>query len=173
MTEITKLNIVPVIEPYAELKKKGRYLWALCPLPGHIEKTPSFKVDPERQTFHCFGCGAGGNVISFVMKYHGMGFKEALAYLSIEGDRYRPSSREMRRRDLVRRFNEWVNDFYDERCVLLRTLHRAKLNKKTEEEVCCIAEFYHLESAWRHQIAVLLGNDDMAKVQMYREIHGF
>jgi len=59
-------DIVEVVSDYVTLKKKGRYYFGLCPF--HQEKTPSFSVDPDRQIFHCFGCGAGGNAISFIMQ---------------------------------------------------------------------------------------------------------
>ncbi len=62
--EIRKTNdIVDVIGEYVQLKKQGRNYFGLCPF--HDEKTPSFSVTQEKQIFHCFGCGKGGNVITF------------------------------------------------------------------------------------------------------------
>ncbi len=60
------VDIVAVVSEYFPLKRAGRSFKALCPF--HDEKTPSFTVSPERQAFHCFGCGAGGDVIAFVMR---------------------------------------------------------------------------------------------------------
>ena len=54
-------NIVDVVSDYVALKKKGKLFWGLCPF--HQEKTPSFKVDPAAQLYHCFGCAEGGNVL--------------------------------------------------------------------------------------------------------------
>lgn len=69
-------NISDIISERVVLKKAGKDLVGLCPF--HSEKTPSFTVSPTKQIFHCFGCGAGGNVFSFLMKYDGIGFPEAV-----------------------------------------------------------------------------------------------
>ena len=74
---ISKIDIVEVISEYLTLKKAGRNFKALCPF--HQEKTPSFIVNPEKQIFHCFGCGAGGNVIRFIMKMDNISFPQAVA----------------------------------------------------------------------------------------------
>ena len=73
-------DIVSVISGYIPLKQVGRSFKALCPF--HHEKTPSFIVSPEKQIFHCFGCGAGGNAFGFVMKYENMTFIEAVELLA-------------------------------------------------------------------------------------------
>ena len=73
-------DIVPVISQYVKLTRKGGGYFACCPF--HNERTPSFHVDPSRQTFHCFGCGEGGNVIGFLMKYENLTFPEALKRLA-------------------------------------------------------------------------------------------
>jgi DNA primase len=73
-------NIVEVIGEYVPLVAAGRNYKGLCPF--HEEKTPSFIVSPDRQTYHCFGCSAGGNVYSFLMKNQGLEFREALELLA-------------------------------------------------------------------------------------------
>ncbi|RMD88402.1 MAG: DNA primase [Calditrichaeota bacterium] len=73
-------DIVEIISGYVSLKKKGRNYFGLCPF--HTEKTPSFSVNPEKQIFHCFGCGAGGNIFTFLMRHEGMSFTEAVKYLA-------------------------------------------------------------------------------------------
>ncbi|MHB8840560.1 MAG: DNA primase [Candidatus Aquicultor sp.] len=73
-------NIVDVVSDYVALKKKGRLFWGLCPF--HQEKTASFKVDSAAQLFHCFGCGEGGNVFTFVMKVEHLEFPEAVGLLA-------------------------------------------------------------------------------------------
>ncbi|MCM3716856.1 DNA primase [Fictibacillus phosphorivorans] len=72
-------DIVDVISDYVPLKKQGRNYFGLCPF--HGEKSPSFSVSPEKQIYHCFGCGAGGNVFSFLMNYEGYSFIEAVTQL--------------------------------------------------------------------------------------------
>ena len=69
-----------VTEHGIELKKRGRTLFGLCPF--HQEKTASFNVSREAGLFHCFGCGAGGDVIGFVVRFHQVSFPEALRRLS-------------------------------------------------------------------------------------------
>ena len=69
-------DIVQLIGEKIALKKAGRHFKAVCPF--HAEKTPSFMVNPEKQIYHCFGCGEGGNVFSFIMKYEGLEFPEAV-----------------------------------------------------------------------------------------------
>ena len=75
-----KNDIVDVISPYVRLTKRGSNYVGLCPF--HNEKTPSFSVNLSRQCFHCFGCGVGGNSISFVMKYENLTFTEAVKQLA-------------------------------------------------------------------------------------------
>lgn len=74
------VDIVDVISEYVQLKKQGRNYFGLCPL--HGEKTPSFSVSAEKQIFHCFGCGAGGNVFTFIMEMEGCSFVDAVVKLS-------------------------------------------------------------------------------------------
>ena len=75
-----KNDIVDVISGYVKLQKKGSNYFGLCPF--HNEKSPSFSVSPSKQMYYCFGCGAGGNVITFVMKYENYSFMEALQMLA-------------------------------------------------------------------------------------------
>ncbi|UOE75420.1 DNA primase [Parageobacillus thermoglucosidasius] len=78
------VDIVDVISDYVQLKKQGRNYFGLCPF--HGEKTPSFSVSPEKQIFHCFGCGAGGNVFSFLMDIEGISFLEAVKRLAVKAN---------------------------------------------------------------------------------------
>ena len=75
-----KNDIVDVISGYVKLQKKGANYFGLCPF--HNEKSPSFSVSPGKQMYYCFGCGAGGNVITFLMEYENYTFQEALSSLA-------------------------------------------------------------------------------------------
>ena len=75
-----KNDIVDVISGYVKLQKKGANYFGLCPF--HNEKSPSFSVSPGKQMYYCFGCGAGGNVLTFVMEYENYTFQEALTALA-------------------------------------------------------------------------------------------
>lgn len=76
----SKNDIVSVIGSYIRLQKKGSNHMGLCPF--HNEKTPSFSVSPTKQMYHCFGCGVGGNVFTFIMEYENFTFVEALKFLA-------------------------------------------------------------------------------------------
>jgi len=84
-----RADLVSVISGSVELKKAGKDYSALCPF--HAEKSPSFTVSPAKQFYHCFGCGAHGNVIEFYVKYTGMSFVEAVEKLAREQGRVLPS----------------------------------------------------------------------------------
>jgi DNA primase len=77
---LDRSNIVDVVTSYLPLKRVGRSYKACCPF--HPEKTPSFIVSSEKQIFHCFGCGVGGNALTFVMQYEKLNFREALEALA-------------------------------------------------------------------------------------------
>jgi len=75
-----RLDIVELISEYIDLKKTGQNYKSLCPF--HSEKTPSFFVNPSKQIFHCFGCGKGGDIVTFVMEYEKVSFLEAISILA-------------------------------------------------------------------------------------------
>jgi DNA primase len=77
---VERASIVEVVSEYVPLRRSGANYLGLCPF--HAEKTPSFNVNPAREIFHCFGCGVGGNVISFVMKIEGLSFPESVKLLA-------------------------------------------------------------------------------------------
>ncbi len=112
-------DIVQIVGECLNLKKAGPRFLGLCPF--HAEKTPSFTVSPQRQSFHCFGCGESGDVFAFVMKYHHLDFPEALNFLArkygIEVRRRALSPEEqarLRRRELLYAANEAAAVFYQE-----------------------------------------------------------
>jgi DNA primase len=77
---LSRIDILDVIEPRVKLKKTGKNYSGLCPF--HQEKSPSFSVQPEKQFYYCFGCGAGGNALSFIMNFDNLDFVEAVESLA-------------------------------------------------------------------------------------------
>ena len=77
---LDRLDIVEVIDRRVKLKKAGKNYTACCPF--HDERTPSFSVNPDKQFYYCFGCGAGGNALGFVMDYERLDFLEAVEGLA-------------------------------------------------------------------------------------------
>ncbi|MFC2075130.1 CHC2 zinc finger domain-containing protein, partial [Bdellovibrionota bacterium] len=75
-----RINIVETISRFVELKRAGSNFKGLCPF--HMEKTPSFMVSEEKEIFHCFGCGVGGNVFSFLVRHQGKTFPEVVRELA-------------------------------------------------------------------------------------------
>ncbi|HQG46857.1 MAG TPA: CHC2 zinc finger domain-containing protein, partial [bacterium] len=73
-------DIADVVSGYVTLKKRGKNYFGLCPF--HPEKTASFSVNPDLQIFHCFGCGAGGNVFTFIMRVESLTFPESVRLLA-------------------------------------------------------------------------------------------
>ncbi|MCA0402845.1 MAG: DNA primase, partial [Proteobacteria bacterium] len=77
---LSRTDLVELVDSYVPLKKRGTSYLACCPF--HNEKTPSFNVVAKKQFYHCFGCGASGNAISFIMAYLNQGFVDAIETLS-------------------------------------------------------------------------------------------
>lgn len=77
---LSRVDIIDVVDRYVPLKKAGQNFLACCPF--HKEKSPSFTVSPSKQFYHCFGCGAHGSAIGFVMEYQGLGFVDAVQMLA-------------------------------------------------------------------------------------------
>jgi len=123
-----RTDIVEVIGSYIELQKSGRNFKALCPF--HREKTPSFIVSPEKQIYHCFGCGKGGNVFHFLMDYEGIGFVEAVkklaSGLNIDVDRYLASGEGQERLEPYYRAMQFAADFYRKQLIELREAQVAR-----------------------------------------------
>ena len=81
VNEVVSANdIVDIVSGYVRLKRSGSSFMGCCPF--HREKTPSFHVSADKQLYHCFGCGAGGSVIQFIMNAEGLDFPDALRFLA-------------------------------------------------------------------------------------------
>ena len=113
----SKNDIVDIVSQYVVLKRSGRNFFGLCPF--HKEKSPSFAVSPDKQIFHCFGCGVGGNVFHFISKIENLNFKESVELLAGRAGIQLPTS----------------DNVEDDRL--------AKLKSRVYEVNSCAAEFYH------------------------------
>jgi DNA primase len=105
---LNRVDVVEVVSRYVRLKKAGANFQGLCPF--HNEKTPSFSVSPAKQFYHCFGCGAHGNAIGFLMSYGGMGYVDAVKDLAsmagMQVPEAQPRSPEQAQRDTERKAQE-------------------------------------------------------------------
>src|SRR4030095_10905575 len=117
---MNRASIVSVVGQYVSLRKTGREYKGLCPF--HSEKTPSLTVNDEKGLFHCFGCGAGGDVIRFIELIEGVSFKQALERLGICGDEYKRKPIYTRRRCAAAKLANWMNEQHLKVGVLLREL---------------------------------------------------
>ena len=136
-------DIVDIISQYVHLTRKGRNYFGLCPF--HSEKSPSFSVSPDRQIFHCFGCGVGGNVYTFLMKIEGITFKEALEQLAERANIQLPkleNNADTAKEELkakVYKVNEFTAEFYHQNLykptakIGQEYVKKRKMNKETLE----------------------------------------
>ena len=112
-----RCDIIDIISEYVHLKPAGKGFKGLCPF--HGEKTPSFMVSPEKQLFHCFGCGEGGNVFNFLMKYEKLSFFEAVKMLAKKSGVSLPVDEEKenflnREKEILYKLNNLVANYYRE-----------------------------------------------------------
>lgn len=106
-----RLDIVELIGEYVRLRKAGKNYQGLCPF--HSEKTPSFSVSQERQTYHCFGCNRGGDIFSFLMEIEGVDFSEALENLAGRAGVELPKQERLQTRslsDVMEMASQWFRD---------------------------------------------------------------
>ena len=110
-----RLDIVDIVGSYIELKRAGANFKAPCPF--HDEKSPSFTVNPARQKYHCFGCGAGGDSISFVMEYEKLNYPEAIEKLASSVNyslQYTDNNERRERSNLLDQLSGWYQKLLDE-----------------------------------------------------------
>ena len=139
-------DIVDIISQYVILKRSGRNFFGLCPF--HKEKTPSFSVSPDKQLFHCFGCGAGGNVIHFISKIENVDFKESLEILADRAGIKLPTlennvdSKRLELKEKVYEINKLVAMYYHETLYKPQAkpaqeyVKKRKLDNKALKEFC-------------------------------------
>ena len=143
LEEVRQSNdIVEVISQYVHLKRKGRNYFGLCPF--HNEKSPSFSVSPDKQIFHCFGCGVGGNVITFISKIENLGFQETVETLAERAKIALPkdNNSENKKEELkskVLKVNAFAAEYYHKRLYEPRSkigqeyVKKRKINQETLE----------------------------------------
>ena len=144
LNEVRENNdIVEIISQYIHLKRSGRNYFGLCPF--HNEKSPSFSVSPDKQIFHCFGCGVGGNVFSFISKIEGVGFKEAVEILAEKSNISLPkdNNEEDNKKDILKskvyKVNSFTAEYYHKRLYKSESkigqeyVKQRKINKETLE----------------------------------------
>ncbi len=136
-------DIVDVISQYVRLTRKGRNYFGLCPF--HNEKSPSFSVSPDRQIFHCFGCGVGGNVYTFLMKIDGITFRESLETLAERANIQLPTlennadNAKEELKSKVYKVNEFTAEFYHQNLynptskIAQEYVKKRRLNQETLE----------------------------------------
>lgn len=125
-------NIVDVISEYVALKKSGKNFTGLCPF--HADKDPSFTVSEEKQIFHCFGCGQGGNIFTFLMQYNNLSFPEAVGFLAqrygieIPTRKMLPAQKkELEERERLLKINKQAADYFKE------VLHHPSSGKRARD----------------------------------------
>ncbi len=143
-------DIVSIISEYIDLKKAGSNYLGLCPF--HNEKTPSFTVSPSKEIFHCFGCGEGGDVISFLMKKEGLSYPETIRFLAdklgiyIENKDMDPDK--YKRRKLLMEINNDARLFFYQN-LLTNQIPKEYLKKRSINKKC-INHFFlgYADNSW-------------------------
>ncbi|HHT9115493.1 MAG TPA: CHC2 zinc finger domain-containing protein [Candidatus Wunengus californicus] len=173
MQVIEKPSILGVIQAEGvELKQRGRLWWGLCSF--HSEKTPSFCVDPEKQSFKCYGCGKYGDAIDFVQHYKNLSFKDTLVYLGISSNgQAKTNPPETRRRELIEKFKEWCCNYTKYLCERLRVCNQIDSLVKTSDdlELKGLSEIYLLRDVCQYHLSILNGKDDKTKFELYKEVY--
>ncbi len=155
-----RTDLVEVISDYVLLKKSGENYTALCPF--HVEKSPSFVVNPRKGIFHCFGCGVGGNIYSFLMKVEKMEFVDAVKQLAKRCGVTIPElqhSKQIQEKDALYKINELASDFYEQ---LLwsqegkRALYYLK-ERKLNTEIIKKFKLGYAPDAWDKLLNTLVG----------------
>lgn len=162
-----RTDIVAMVSTHASLKKSGRYYKGLCPF--HQEKTPSFHVDPERGLFHCFGCGAGGDVFDFAMRSANLTFMEAAQELGrragVEIETSPEAAQKASEREQILRALDSARDYFRALLASSGRKARAYLERRGVSEE--IAGRFHLGYAapgWDGMVTVLQARGYRAEV---------
>ena len=155
-----------LIETLAREGIELRRGWGLCPF--HADKHPSMKINRDRQTFHCFGCGAHGDVINFIQKLHNLDFKDALRYLGMKPGKPAPIDPKMRRkRELLADFEQWRRDKYNDACDFYNDIWHVLRACKDMEKISQHAPMIHQLSQIENEILVLSEGNHAEQYELY------
>lgn len=176
MQEIENIDLVSLIQSHGfPLKKSGSRYARQCPF--HHEKTGSFTVYPESNSFYCFGCGAGGDAATFVMKLYGCSFPEALDRLGIEKSDRSWSSEEKAefnrhriKRNLVSDFREWESRYSSELGKLICSAYSRLLKIKTDVDLIRHEWIYEFLPGWKYHLDILCYGSDIDKYNLFMEM---
>jgi DNA primase len=166
---LDKPDIVTVLENEGlQLKQRGKDFWGLCPF--HDEKTPSFKVNPDRQLYYCFSCHEHGDIISAIQKLKGVSFKNTLEYLGISnGRRVKPDPVKSRAREIRKQYEAWKHEYCLHLADMLRQFDRKKTTFTDTDQVEQCATLYHQATTWELDYSILTANDEKMKFELFRE----
>lgn len=143
-----RCNLVELVQQYVSLKKRGKNFIGLCPF--HEEKTPSFTVSPEKQLFYCFGCGAGGNIFSFLQKKENLSFVEAVKTIASSLN-IKISEEDASENEVFYKINAEVADFYS-RCLFKdegRPALNYLINRGLKKETIIAFKLGYTGTGWR------------------------
>lgn len=141
--------------------------WGLCPF--HEDRHPSFKVDLDRQTFHCFGCSAHGDVIDFIRNLHNLTFKDALRYLGITpGKPPIVDPKVKRKRELLAEFEQWRRETYRNLCDEYNAIWHALRRCQNMDEIGELSELLCELGPMEDKINILSGKDKEEIYGLYR-----
>lgn len=156
-----RLDIVELISEYVSLKPSGKGYKGLCPF--HQEKTPSFMVDSGRQIFHCFGCGEGGNIFTFIMKIEKVKFPEAVKILADKAGIALPTFENQNiksspDRELIFRLNEIAADYYHRNLFSAqgKSARQYLLKRNFSEEIIKKFQLGYALPGYEHLMSILL-----------------
>ncbi|MBI5327008.1 MAG: hypothetical protein HZB80_01770 [Deltaproteobacteria bacterium] len=157
-----------VINSGIPLKKRGKNHIGLCPF--HSEKTPSFTVSEEKQIFRCFGCGEGGDAISFLMKLHKITFREAMKWLGHNTFTFVERKPDMKKV----MFEAWKKSYLNKICFLIRGINRLLVSGffKGRWQVERSAVLFHALPVLEYHHEILCGSDEDLQKELYRETGG-
>jgi len=170
-----KPDIISTIEREGyTVKRKGRALWLSCPF--HEDKTPSLKINPDKQTFYCFSCNNAGDSISFIQKLHSLSFKDACRYLNIIPGKPLPiNPTKEKQKQLLKAFEKWRQTRYFELCDHLIEIHSLRIKAEKRKPLPEYMAFWLAEKlaqipSIEHQLDILSGADDEAKFELFQEV---